>query len=71
MGILLRQTDDRSELQNRVAAELTDRLKDTPPIRADEVEPRLLENQHQTRLAGMIIGALFVVAVIVAVILVH
>ena len=58
MGLFLRQDDQRSEIQKRVATELQERLRQTTPVETDESEPRMLENQHTTRKAGMIIMVL-------------
>lgn len=68
MGLFLRQDDSRSELQSRIAAELQEKLKTKPDVTQDQPEPAFLENQHQTRPAGMflmILAVVFVVAVVV------
>ncbi len=58
MGLFLRQDEQRSEVQKRVAPELQERLRQTPPVETGESEPSMLENQHTTRKAGMIIMVL-------------
>lgn len=58
MGLFLRQDDQRSEVQKRVATELQERLRQTTPVETGESEPTMLENQHTTRKAGMIIMVL-------------
>jgi hypothetical protein len=58
MGLFLRQDDQRSEIQKRVATELHERLRQTTPVETGESEPSMLENQHTTRKAGMIIMVL-------------
>lgn len=64
MGLFLRQDENRSELQSKVAADLQQKLHQTAAIEdATKPEPRFLENQHETRPAGMIIGLLLVVFV--------
>lgn len=58
MGLFLRQDEQRSEVQKRVATELQERLRQTTPVETGESEPSMLENQHTTRKAGMIIMVL-------------
>ena len=58
MGLFLRQDEQRSEIQKRVATELQERLRQTAPVEPNEHEPSMLENQHATRNAGMIIMVL-------------
>tara|TARA_B100002049_G_C15973440_1_gene329761 strand:+ start:320 stop:547 length:228 start_codon:yes stop_codon:yes gene_type:complete len=60
MGLFLRQDENKSDLQNRVASELQERLKERD-IKAKETDPSFLDNNHQTRPAGMIIMVLFVI----------
>ena len=55
MALFLRQDGGRSELQTKLAAELQDRLKEKTDVTHKEVDPAFLENQHETRPAGMII----------------
>lgn len=69
MGLFLRQNDKRSELQSRIATELQQKLRDKPDIDQDEVEPRFLENQHETRTAGVVIS-LLILALIVTILFV-
>ncbi|HEX8390027.1 MAG TPA: hypothetical protein VF597_01250 [Candidatus Saccharimonadales bacterium] len=63
MGLFLRQDEQRSEVQQRVATELEDRLraraKDEP-----EHESTMLEGQHTTRRSGMVIIVLMALLVI-------
>ena len=68
MGLFLRQDESRSELQQRVAAELQEKLKNDPNLTYDKPDPAILDNQHETRIAGkviLILIALLVVAIIV------
>ena len=60
MGLFLRQDEQRSEVQKRVATELQDRLRQTSLHDANDTDPAFLENQHTTRKAGMIIMVLVV-----------
>lgn len=64
MGLFLRQDENRSELQSRIATELQQKLRDKPDIEQDAVEPRFLENQHETRTAGVVISLLIAALVI-------
>lgn len=61
MGLFLRQDEQRTEVQKRVATELQERLRQTSIGKPDDTEPTLLENQHTTRKAGMVIMVLMVV----------
>ena len=68
MALFLRQDGGRSELQQRVAAELQAKLKNEPNLQYDKPEPAILDNQHQTRLAGrfiLLLVLLLVVAIII------
>jgi hypothetical protein len=68
MGLFLRQDENRSELQTRVAAELQEKLRSTPQIDdLDAQESKFLENQHETRPAGVLIGLLILVAVVLTI----
>jgi hypothetical protein len=64
MGLFLRQEDNRSELQTRIAAELREKLAKKQGIEHKEPEPAFLDDQHQTRPAGMILIVLAVILVI-------
>lgn len=68
MGLFLRQDEQRSEVQKRVATELQERLRHTTPVDTGDHDPSMLENHHTTRTAGMVIIvllALLFIAVIV------
>ena len=66
MGLFLRSNENRSELQSRVASELQEKIRTTQLQTDDsEPEPRYLENQHQTRSAGIVISLLAIVLVLV------
>lgn len=67
MGLFLRQDEQRSEVQQRVAAELQERLRQTALNNKADTDPAFLENQHTTRKAGMVIivlVALLVIAIV-------
>lgn len=64
MGLFLRQEDNRTELQTRIASELREKLAKQPAIDHEQPDPAFLDNQHQTRPAGMIIMVLSVLLVI-------
>ena len=75
MGLFLRQNDPRSELQSKIAAELQEKLRtssksgaepDALPT-ADMDDSKYLENQHQTRVPGVIISLLVLVLIVVVV----
>lgn len=68
MALFLRQDDSRTELQQRVAAELQEKLKNEGNLQYEKPDPAILDNQHQTRIAGKVIIfliALLVIALIV------
>lgn len=67
MGLFLRQDEQRSEIQTRVAAELQERLRNKPSIEQGETSPAALDGQHETRKAGMVIIVLFVLLVLAVV----
>lgn len=69
MALFLKQDGGRSELQSRLAAELQERLKERTDIDTKEVDPAFLENQHETRPAGMIIIVLLGIIMVVVCIL--
>lgn len=64
MALFLRQDEQRSEVQKRVATELQDRLREKNRIETEDVEPAALDNNHTTRPAGMVIMVLLVLLVI-------
>lgn len=64
MGLFLRQDDQRSDVQQRVAAELQERLRKQTLENQTEVDPAFLDGQHTTRKAGMVIILLVVFLVI-------
>ncbi len=55
MALFLKQDETSSELQQRVAAELQEKLKVNPDITNDKPDPAILDNQHETRIAGKVI----------------
>jgi hypothetical protein len=63
MALFLNDKDNRSELQSRLASELQERLKQKQLLEYDKPEPSLLENQHTTRAAGLVIVIVVVIAV--------
>lgn len=56
--MFLRQDEQRSEVQKRVATELQERLRNTPPAEPADLKPAALDDSHQTRRAGMVIMVL-------------
>ncbi|HET7630542.1 MAG TPA: hypothetical protein VFK03_04175 [Candidatus Saccharimonadales bacterium] len=66
MGLFLRDDNGRSRLQSKIQADLKERLKDRQDldIEAPEVDPRYLEDSHQTRTIGVVISLLLVVLVV-------
>lgn len=66
MALFVRQTEQRTQLQEKLAAELKGKLK-TQDIQAEKVESTILEDAHKTRPAGLVIGLLLILCVVVAV----
>lgn len=69
MALFLKQDGGRSELQSKLAAELQERLKERTDIDPKEVDPAFLDNQHETRPAGMVIIVLLGIIMLVICIL--
>ncbi len=65
MGLFLRQDDNRSELQSKVAADLQQKLRQTSALegKLSQPDPKFLEDQHQTRPAGVLIGLMLAVLI--------
>lgn len=63
MALFLNDKDNRSELQNRVAAELKERLKQKQAVAYDKPEPSILDNQHTTSSTGIIWAIVLVLVV--------
>lgn len=60
MALYVRQDQQRSEIQNKVAAELQQRLKDSKKIETPKTDPAFMDDKVQTSGKGFII-ALFVI----------
>ena len=57
MALFVNRDQKRTQLQEKLAADLKNKL-DTADIRADDIDPAMLEDAHQTRPAGMVIMVL-------------
>ena len=73
MGLFVKQNEDRSELQQKIAADMTERLRaraetdDTPP---DHVEDsKFMEGTSHMSRTGIILLAMLIVAATVVIIL--
>ncbi len=71
MGLFVQQNGRRSELQERIAAELQEKIRSTSTPEGtaksrphDHEESVLLEHQHETRTAGITITILVVVLIV-------
>ena len=67
MGLFVRQDEQRSQLQKRVAENLKDKLA-TSDIKPADKSPAILDDEHQTRPAGVVIVILLVVALVASVV---
>lgn len=72
MGLFIGQNEKRSELQSKIIAELQEKARATSKLEGEigdisgkEPESTLLENQHETRTAGVVIGLLIIVLAVV------
>ena len=71
MGLFIGQNEKRSELQSKIIAELQQKARQTSKDEGDArdtvdatPESTLLENQHETRTAGVIISLLIIVLIV-------
>lgn len=67
MGLFLRQDENRSELQSKIIADLQEKVRGNSSLEGmhTEPEPQYLANQHETRLAGVIISILVIILIVV------
>ncbi len=73
MGLYIGQDEKRSELQSKIIADLQEKSRTnalTEGDAADYKDSRALENQHETRAAGVIIGLLIVILIVVVIFIV-
>ncbi len=64
MGLFLRQNEDRSKLQSRLADELKGKLNDQHKVEPKEVDPKFLEDSHKATPASMVMLVLGFILVI-------
>jgi len=70
MALFLKQNENRSELQNKVAAELTDRLKTRAVGPKPKVGAAILDDSHEASGRSLVIVGIITAAVIALVIFV-
>lgn len=63
MALFVNREQQRTQLQEKLAADLKNKLN-SANIKAEDTPPVMLENDHQTRPAGMVIAVLLAVLVI-------
>lgn len=63
MALFVRQDEDRSQLQQRIAAQLKQKQNLTA-TKNDEVSPVALEDQHKTNSVGVVVALLIVAGLI-------
>ncbi len=63
MALFIRQQDSRTELQQRVAAELREKLKNEKPLEYEKPENDVIKGTHESRHLGPV--AVIVVALVV------
>lgn len=64
MGLFLRQNEDRSKLQSRLASELKGKLNEQQKVESEKVDPKFLEDNHKATPASMVILVLGIILVI-------
>lgn len=69
MGLYLRQDEQRSELQTRVAAEMQERMRTKPAMAHDDSEPTMLRDLQVMKHASLTITIMIAVFVIVGMII--
>lgn len=69
MALFVRQDQERSQLQEKLAAELKHKLA-SKQIKAADTSPALLDGDHPTRKAGIIIILLVLLVVITGIVLI-
>lgn len=63
MALYVRKDDERSDLQQKIASELQEKMRNTS-IEAETTDPAFLDDSHQTRPAGMVIMILLLLVAI-------
>ncbi len=66
MALFVNRNEQRSQYQEKLAAELKGKLNTTDII-SDKPESTFLENAHQTRPAGLIIAVLLILIAVVGI----
>lgn len=69
MALFVNREQQRTQYQEKLAADLKGKLK-TQQITADEVEPTILEDAHQTRPIGMVIAVLLLLVFVITVVVI-
>ncbi len=67
MALFLKQDEElRSQLQQKISAQMKERRDGAPKIESKKTEPTFLDNQHTTRLAGvvLVVAAVIIIAVL-------
>ncbi len=67
MALYVNRNEKRSIYQEKIAADLKGKLKTTDVV-SEKPESTMLEDAHQTRPAGLVIGGLLFLVVIVGVV---
>ena len=63
MALFLRQHEDRSKLQSKVAADLEERLKSREQIKVEKPDSAILEDQHTTRGLGVTVAVIVILTI--------
>jgi hypothetical protein len=62
MALFIRQTDQRSELQERIATELREKLKNEPQLEYEKPANNIVDSSHESQHLGPVV--ILVVAVV-------
>jgi len=65
MALFVNRDEQRSQLQEKLAMELQQKMKDRD-IKAKETDPAILDDAHETRPAGILIALLLICVIVVA-----
>lgn len=67
MALFIRQQDERTDLQQKVAAQLREKLKNEKQLMIEKPESTLLNNSHESQNLGavlVLIGAIIILGIL-------
>lgn len=69
MALFVNRDEQRSQYQEKIAADLKGKLTTAKDIKAEDVESTILEDAHQTRPAGLVIAVLLLLLFVAVIVL--